>query len=173
MEILNLFGLETGLFIGQIINFLIIFFLLKFFLYKPVMAMLDERSKRIRQGLEDAENAKKTLQEAESKKIGILKTAKTDADKILENTKNVAKDIKDKSAEEAKKQSENILDEARKQALAEFEKANMQIGKMSVDISQKIVSKVLSEIFTEQEKTAVLVKAIDKIEKIGYDKGTN
>lgn len=173
MDILNLFGLESGLFIGQILNFLILFFILKFFLYKPIMAMLDERSQKIKQGLDDAENAKKSLQEADVQKIGILKVAKIDADKILENTKNVAQSLKQKSIEDAKKQSIDIVSDAKKQALEEFEKTSKQIGKMSVDISQKIVSKVLSELFTEQEKSAILSKAIEKIEKTGYEKGTN
>jgi hypothetical protein len=44
---------------------------------------------------------------------------------------------------------------------------------MSVDISHKIVSKVLSEIFTEQEKSAILSKAVEKIEKTDYDEETN
>ncbi|GAB1401737.1 F0F1 ATP synthase subunit B [Elusimicrobiota bacterium] len=173
MDILNLFGLESGLFIGQILNFLILFFILKFFLYKPIMAMLDERSQKIKQGLDDAENAKKALQEADLQKIGILKVAKTDADKILENTKNTAQNLKQKTIDDAKKQSVDIVSEAKKQALEEFEKTSKQIGKMSVDISQKIVSKVLSELFTDQEKSAILSKAIEKIEKTGYDKGTN
>lgn len=173
MDILNLFGLETDLFIGQILNFLIVFFLLKFFLYKPVMAMLDERNRIIRQGLEDAEKAKKTLNEADKKKNEILRAAKTDADKILENTKNTAQILKDKSVEDAKKQSSVIVDEAKKQALEEFERTSRKIGKMSVDISHKIVSKVLSEIFTEQEKSAILAKAVEKIEKTDYDEETN
>lgn len=173
MDILNLFGLESGLFIGQVLNFLILFFILKFFLYKPIMAMLDERSQKIKQGLDDAENAKKSLQEADAQKIGILKVAKIDADKILENTKNVAQNLKQKSIEDAKKQSIDIVSDAKKQALEEFEKTSKQIGKISVDISQKIVSKVLSELFTEQEKSVILSKAIEKIEKTGYEKGTN
>jgi F-type H+-transporting ATPase subunit b len=173
MDILNLFGLDPGLFIGQILNFLILFLILKIFLYKPIMAMLDERNQRIKQGLDAAENARKSLQEADTQKIGILKVAKIDADKILENTKSVAESLKQKTIDDAKKQSLGIVDDARKQALEEFEKASKQIGKMSVDISQKIVSKVLSEIFTEQEKSAILSKAIEKIEKTGYEKGTN
>lgn len=173
MDILNLFGLESGLFIGQILNFLILFFILKFFLYKPIMTMLDERNQRIKQGLDDADKAKKNLQEADAQKIGILKVAKTDADKILENTKSVAESMKQKTIEDAKKQSIGIVDDAKKQALEEFEKTSKQIGKISVDISQKIVSKVLSELFNEQEKSAILSKAIEKIEKTGYEKGTN
>ena len=171
--ILNLFGLEGKLFIAQIINFAVLLFILKKFLYEPIANMLEERKTKIKQGLDDAEKAKKSLQEADSQKILILKEAKVDADKILENTKKSSENLKQKSSEDAKKQAAEIVDNAKKQAQAEFDKASKQVGSMSVDLSKKIVSKILSEIFTEQDKTAILSKAVEKIENGGYEKTTN
>lgn len=172
-NILNLFGLESKLFIAQIINFAVLLIILKVFLYKPIAKMLEERKAKIKQGLDDAENAKKTLIEADNQKILILKEAKVDADKILDNTKKSSEILKQKSSEDAKKQATEIVDNAKKQAQAEFDKASKQVGSMSVDLSKKIVSKILSEIFTEQDKTAILSKAVEKIEKGGYEKATN
>lgn len=173
MEIFNLLGLEPKLFIAQIVNFIILFFILKLFLYKPVLQMLEERNKKIKQGLDDAENAKKTLISADNEKIGILKDAKLNADKILENTKISAELFKQKTSEDAKKQAADIVENAKKLAKDEFDKANRQVGEISVDISKKIVAKILSEIFTEEEKNAVLAKAVNKIENGGYEKTTN
>ena len=171
--ILNLFGLEGKLFIAQIINFAILLFILKKFLYEPIAKIMEERKAKIKQGLDDAENAKKTLIEADNQKTLILKEAKVDADKILDNTKKSSEILKQKSSEDAKKQATEIVDNAKKQAQAEFDKASKQVGSMSVDLSKKIVSKILSEIFTEQDKTAILSKAVEKIEKGGYEKATN
>lgn len=172
-DILNLFGLEGKLFIAQIINFAILLFILKKFLYEPIAKIMEERKTKIKQGLDDAENAKKTLIEADNQKLLILKEAKVDADKILDNTKKSSEILKQKSSEDAKKQATEIVDNAKKQAQAEFDKASKQVGSMSVDLSKKIVSKILSEIFTEQDKTAILSKAVEKIEKGGYEKATN
>ncbi|MCR4662896.1 MAG: F0F1 ATP synthase subunit B [Endomicrobiaceae bacterium] len=171
--ILELFGLEKGLFIAQIINFAILLFILKMFLYKPIAKMLEERKAKIKQGLDDAENAKKALEEADNQKILILKEAKIDADKILENTKVSSENLKQQSAQDAKKQAAEIVDNAKKQAQTEFEKVSKQVGSMSVDLSKKIVAKILSEIFTEEDKNIVLAKAVEKIEQGGYEKTTN
>ena len=171
--ILNLFGLEGKLFIAQVINFAILLVILKIFLYKPIAQMLEERKAKIKQGLDDAENAKKALAEADSQKTMILKEAKVDADKILENTKVSSEVFKQKSTEEAKKQAAEIVDTAKKQAQDEFAKASKQVGAMSIDLSKKIVAKILSEIFTEEDKNAVLSKAVEKIEQGGYEKTTN
>lgn len=173
MEILNLFGLETKLFVAQIVNFVILFFILKILLYKPISQMLEERSKKIKQGLDDAENAKQTLLNADNEKITILKGAKVNADKILENTKISAESLKQRTTEDAKKQATDIIDNAKRLAKDEFDKSSRQVGEISVDLSKKIVSKILSEIFTEEEKNTVLSKAVDKIEHGGYEKTTN
>ena len=171
--ILNLFGLEGNLFIAQIINFAILLIILKIFLYKPIAQILEERKAKIKQGLDDAENAKKALADADNQKTKILKEAKVDADKILENTKASSESLKQQSAQDAKKQATEIVDNAKKQAQDEFAKASKQVGSMSVELSKKIVAKILSEIFTEQDKTAILSKAVEKIENGGYEKTTN
>ena len=44
---------------------------------------------------------------------------------------------------------------------------------MSIDASKQIVNKVLSDIFTEEEKTKILSRALDKIEHSGYEKTIN
>jgi F-type H+-transporting ATPase subunit b len=91
----------------------------------------------------------------------------------LENVKVTSETLKQQSAQDAKKQAAEIIETAKKQAKDEFDKATKQVGAISIDLSKKIVSKVLSEIFTDEEKTAVLSKAIDKIESVGYEKTTN
>ncbi|MBR3654212.1 MAG: F0F1 ATP synthase subunit B [Elusimicrobia bacterium] len=171
--ILNLFGLEGNLFIAQVINFAILLIILKIFLYKPIAQILEERKAKIKQGLDDAENAKKALADADNQKTKILKEAKVDADKILENTKASSESLKQQSAQDAKKQATEIVDNAKKQAQDEFAKASKQVGSMSVELSKKIVAKILSEIFTEDDKNAVLAKAVEKIEQGGYEKTTN
>lgn len=172
-NIINLFGLETKLFIAQIINFAILLFILKKFLYKPIAKIFEERQAKIKQGLEDAQNAHKTLLDANNQKADILKIARIDADKILNNTKVSSEKIKQQSLEDAKKQATEIIDNAKKQAQDEFDKISKQVGVMSLDLSKKIVSKVLSEIFTEEDKSIILSKAVNKIENGSYENTTN
>jgi F-type H+-transporting ATPase subunit b len=58
MEILKTFGFDPILLGAQIINFLIIFYLLKRFLYKPVLGMLKTREDKIKEGIKQAEEAR-------------------------------------------------------------------------------------------------------------------
>jgi F-type H+-transporting ATPase subunit b len=50
MEILNQFGLDWKLFIAQIVNFLVIAYIFKRFLYKPILDALHKRNDAIKKG---------------------------------------------------------------------------------------------------------------------------
>ncbi|MDR3113267.1 MAG: F0F1 ATP synthase subunit B [Endomicrobium sp.] len=173
MEILNMFGLEWKLFLGQVINFLIIAYVLKRFVYKPIRAALDERKRKIDQSLQDAQNAKIALENAGAERKKILEAAQNDANSAISAAKVSAEETKEKLKSEAKKQSEQIISDAKQKAAMEFENLNKSVGQISVNISEKIMSKVFADLFSEEDKQKVLARALDKIEKAGYEKRTN
>jgi F-type H+-transporting ATPase subunit b len=165
MEIIQKFGLEAKLFLFQLINFLIIVFILKKFLFAPLKKMLDERKRKIAQSLQDAENAKIVLENASEEKKNILAKAKSSADMLMATVKVSIKETKEKAVIEAKHRSEQIIYDAKQKAATEFESMNKKIGKMSVDISGKVMSKVLSDLFTETEKQKLMSRALEKIDE--------
>jgi F-type H+-transporting ATPase subunit b len=165
MEIIQKFGLEAKLFLFQLINFLIVEFILKKFLFTPLKKMLDERKLKIERSLQDAENAKIILENASEEKKNILTEAKSRADMLVAKLKVSVKETNEKAIIETKHRSEQIIDDAKQKAAAEFENMNKKIGKMSADISGKIMSKVLSDLFTETEKQELISRALKKIDE--------
>jgi F-type H+-transporting ATPase subunit b len=172
-EMIAKFGLEGKLFLFQLINFLIIMAILTKFLYKPLRNMLDERKRRIDQSLRDADEAKLALENAGEERKKILVSAKKDADDLTASTRTLLNQTKEKFTNEAKERSLQIVEEAKQRAVVELENVNKQVGRISVDLSGKIISKVLSDLFTDNDKQAILSRALDKIEKGGYEKGSN
>ncbi|MDR3049615.1 MAG: ATP synthase F0 subunit B [Elusimicrobiota bacterium] len=173
MEMIEKFGLEAHLFLFQVINFLIIIGLLTKFLYKPIKNMLDERKKKIDQSLLDADNAKIALESAGEERKKILDEAKKDADSLTDSIKVQMQETKEKFTEAAKLSSQAIIEEAKQKAAVEFESVSKQIGKMSIDISGKIISKVFSDLFSEDDKQKLLSLALSKVEKVEYEKIAN
>jgi F-type H+-transporting ATPase subunit b len=165
MEIIQKFGLETKLFLFQLINFLIIVLILRKFLFTPLKKMLDERKRKIEQSLQDAENAKIILKNASEEKKNILARAKISADMLIATVKVSIKETKEKAITETKYRSEQIINDAKQKAAIEFESMNKKIGKMSMDISGKIISKILSDLFTETEKQKLMSRALEKIDE--------
>ncbi|MDR1522444.1 MAG: ATP synthase F0 subunit B [Endomicrobium sp.] len=165
MEIIQKFGLEAKLFLFQLVNFLIIVFILKRFLFAPLRKMLEQRKRKIEQSLLDAENAKLALDNASQERKKMLSEAKLNADKLTSSVKIAIEEEKQKATIEAKHQAQTILDEARQQAGLEFDNVSKQLGKMSIDLSQKILKKVFSDLFSEEEKQKLMSRALEKIDE--------
>ena len=80
-------GFEPVFFVSQIVNFLILAFIFKKFLYKPVLKILQDRKRQIAKGIEDAEAAGIALVRANSEKDELIKTATLEAERIIEKAR--------------------------------------------------------------------------------------
>src|SRR5690606_29631751 len=133
MEILEQFGFDPLLFIGQIINFLILFVVFKKFLYKPILTTLINRENKIKEGLKDAEKAHLAKESAEAERDVIIKNASQEAQTILADTKKAADELKATILEESKTEADKILASAREQAAIEMEKMKKEAAGISLE----------------------------------------
>lgn len=166
MEILSEFGFDLNLFIAQIINFLILAFLFKKFLYKPLLGAVKKREEEIKKGLVNAEKAEKALLSAETKKDEIIKKAAKEADEIISESKRSAQEISEKIIEDAKSNSDRIIQNAQEQAVLEKQEIEKQITRVATDAAQKILGSVISDLFTNKEKDEILKRSLKKIKAL-------
>lgn len=165
MEIVKNFGLDPFLFGAQVVNFLIILYLLKRFLYKPILDTLKKRENEIKEGIKQAEDARILLEKTEEREKQILKKAQESAKQTINEAKSEALVLAQKIEEDSKKQAEKILSQAREQIALEAKEAEKKltskIGALSVDLLQAS----LKEIFSEKEQKEVLEKAVKQLGK--------
>lgn len=165
MEILNNFGFEPILFLAQIINFLIIYWLLKKFLYKPVLKMLAERKQRIAQGLKDADESARLLEQTLQKEEKVLKDAQEKAKKLIEDAKAQSDLMLKQSELETKKKVEEMLEDAREQIKYETgvaqKELEVNIGKLAVSFLEKSVH----GLFGDKEQKVIMKSALKKLKK--------
>ena len=81
------FGWNPWLFLSQVISFVIVALLLRRFAYKPILAVLEERRRRIEEGQLNAEKIKKQLAEAEQRYAEILAKANADAQRMIDEAR--------------------------------------------------------------------------------------
>ncbi|OGH42297.1 MAG: ATP synthase F0 subunit B [Candidatus Levybacteria bacterium RIFCSPLOWO2_02_FULL_36_8b] len=163
MELIKNFGLDPVFLGAQIVNFLIILYLLRRFLYKPVFQMLKKRASEIKEGLEKTEEARKLLENTLEQEKNILKKAQTHATKIMEDAKNEALEIQKKSEEAAKKHAEKIINETREQIEREAKETEDRIIANVSKISVSFLEKALSGLFTEKEQKELMTRAVKKL----------
>src|SRR3989344_8342526 len=90
MEIIKNFGVDPVLLVAQIVNFLVILFILKKYLYKPILDILNKRQNAVEEGIRNAEDARIKLEKAVIEEKNILKEAQAAAKKIIEDARDDA-----------------------------------------------------------------------------------
>lgn len=163
MEIIQQFGVEPVLLVAQIINFLILLFILKKFAYKPIFKMLSDRKKTIENSLKQAEDAKRALDEALEKEKEILKNAQNSASKILQDTKVQADEMIENAREQAKTQMDQMIDDARRQLSQDAKDMEKRLAQKTAQMATDIVKNAAKSIFTEKEQKEVIKKMAKKM----------
>lgn len=164
-EILESFGFDPILFAAQVVNFLILVFIFKKFLYKPLLTTVKEREDRISKGLEDAEQARIRLEQAENKKKEILRGTQAEADKIIESARVYSEELKQKALADTREEADQIVVEAREQARLEIEKLRKELKGISLEASRSILLRVVQGLFDKGDQEKILNKAIDALKK--------
>lgn len=160
MELLNNLGINIKLLVAQIINFLVLLFVLYKFAYGPVLKMLENRTKKIEKGLKDAEDAKNKLVEIAEREKKILAEARNEAQKIIKKSEDVAlKNARDIEVS-AKEQSKKILAEAKVQIEQEKNKAVKDAKSEIADLVVRATEKIIDEKMNSAKDKELIEKAI-------------
>src|SRR5215813_12447985 len=121
-ETAEMFGWNWKLFLSQVISFCIVAFLLQRFAYKPILALLEERRRKIEEGQLNAEKIKKQLAEAEKRYQEILAKANADGQKMIDEARQSAAHVSERKQQEAITAAEQIISKAREAAAIEHER---------------------------------------------------
>ncbi len=112
-QLISTFGIDWKVLIVQMINFGLLLIILRAFLYRPFVALIESRRAQIIQGVADAERAGTALREADAKKTDILAQASLEAEKILSHAREAGKNKEAALLKEAEQKYERTLVEAR------------------------------------------------------------
>lgn len=165
MEIVKNFGLDPILLGAQIVNFLIILFLLKKLLYKPVLKILKERQEVVKEGIKKTEEARLLLEKTQEEEKEILKKAQSQASKILEDAQKQAETVLKNGEESTKNQTERLLKEARDQITIEAKETEARLAENISKVAADYLKKALSELFTEKDQKSVMERALKQLKQ--------
>lgn len=110
-DLLSQLGISWKLFLSQVVNFLLLIFVLKFLLYKPLIKLLKERREKIEIGIKGGLEAEKIISQAEKIKEQKISEAEIKALSIIKKAENDAAKTRNRLLAEAKSQSDALLKE--------------------------------------------------------------
>lgn len=140
-------GLNLPVLIAQLVNFFLLLALLRLFLYKPIMEMLDKRSGRIREGLEAADQSKQQAEEAEQQVSGQLAEARQQGQALVAQAQETASRIEEEARNRAGREAEALLARARSEIQLERDQAigelRREFGNLAVSAAEKVINQSL------------------------------
>lgn len=153
-----------GLTFWMLVSFLILFFLLKKFAWKPILKMLQDREDEINKSLDSAQAARTEMEKLNAQNEAIMKEARAERDALLREAKTTKDQIVAEAQSAAKAEADKILLAARQEIAAEKEAAMAEISgkvaELSVEIAEKILRRELSSDIKQGNYVNDLVKNI-------------
>jgi F-type H+-transporting ATPase subunit b len=150
------FGVDLPKLLFQVINFLLLLYLLNRFLFKRVLALLDERQTKISKGLEDAEAAARDRELARAEREAALDEARKEAQAMIARATKIADDSRAEILAEAKSQAEKVTQRATEEINAEKDRAMAELRTTVADLALEAAGRLVrSEMDTKTQRRLV------------------
>jgi F-type H+-transporting ATPase subunit b len=139
---------DLGLFLWNLLAFLILFVILKKTAWKPILKSLNEREKSISDSLATAEKVKAEMAQLKNENEALLAKAREERALLLKEARDTKDKIINEAREQAKVEAGKIITDARAaietQTMAAITDVKNQIGSLVVEVSEKILRRELS-----------------------------
>lgn len=144
MAFFDAFGVDLFKLAFQIINFLLILYLLNRFLFKRVLGLLDERQAKIAKGLEDAEAAARDRELARVEREAALDEARKEAGAMIARATKIAEDSRAEIVAGARAEAEKVAARAAEEITAEKERAIAELRSQVADLALQAAGKLVA-----------------------------
>lgn len=157
MELINALGFDWVIFVSQLINFAILYWLLKKFALDKLMKLLEKRQQDIDMGLKNAQLADQALNQAKAQQEELLNGARKQARTIINEAKQVGKSQEEKIVAEAQMRATKIVENGEKQITLEKNKMLLEVkGELANIIALGVKTVVEQDVRPEKIKQSYL-----------------
>jgi len=153
-----------GLMIWTLVSFGITFFVLRRYIFGPVQNAIDARRERIRQALEEADNARAEARRLLEEHRSLMQQARGDAEQILAEARRVAESQRERMRDELEADRQRRIEETTKQIEAETRRALEQIRVEVADLTLEATSKVTGKVLTDDDHRRLIEDAIRELD---------
>ena len=155
-------GINLPVLVAQIVNFLILFGILYLVAYKPIMRMLDERSRRIKESMEQAESIKEQSARAEEEVKKQLGEASREGQERIARAVRAGEDVKQKAQAEARQEADALIVRARSEIQRERDEAIGEVRREFADLTILAAGKVIDRSLDKEEHRQLIDKVLEE-----------
>ena len=136
-------GISLPTLLAQIINFVILFGLLYLVAYKPIMRMLDQRSNKVRESMEQTEFIKEQAAHAEEEAEKRIEAAGKEGQEVVARAVRTGEEVRQQAQQEARQEAEALIVRARTEIQRERDEAINELRKEFADLTILAAGKVI------------------------------
>jgi F-type H+-transporting ATPase subunit b len=150
-------------FIAQIVVFLILLWFISKFVVPPIAKMIDERSKKIAEGLAAAERGQKEMDEAKSRADAVIREARDRANQIIDQASRRSNEIVEQAKHAATAEGDRLIAAAKQQIELEATRAREDLRRQVSDLTVRTASKLLGREIDASRHADLLGKLANEI----------
>jgi|SRR5581483_7661042 len=159
-----LIKVTPGLMIWTLVCFAITFFVLRKYAFGPIQKVIDERREKIRQSIEEADNAREEARKLLEQHRALVARARGDAESILAEARRVADAQRERVREETEADRQRRLEETKRQIEAETQRALEQIRAEVADLTLIATAKVTGKVLDAADQRRLIQEAIGELD---------
>ncbi len=159
-DLFSSIGIDFKLLALQTVAFLLLLWILKKWVYPPIVTMLDKREAMIEEAAKAANLAQKEAAKSQEATENLLKEARKEAGAIISTAKHEAAELSSTSDKKAKERAERIVADAQDQIGRNIESAKRQLQNELVDLVAAATEKVTSEVVDAKANGAIIAKSV-------------
>ena len=164
-KILSDFGVQPVYLAAQTVNFIILLLILKRFLYKPILKVLEDRKKTVSDSLVKAEQIEVQLQTTELESALKLSEVSKQAKIILDNASHTADQIITDAHEKAQADIELMIEKSKKSILVEREMMKNEMGDELAGLVLQGIERIVGKVIDHPDHIKIVDQAIQGINR--------
>ena len=155
-------GINLPVLVAQIINVAILLGLLYLVAFKPIMRMLDERSRRIKESMAQADSIKEQLAHTEEEVKKQLEAASREGQERIVQAVQIGEEVKQKAQQEARQEAGTLIARARTEIQRERDEAIDELRKEVADITLLAAGKVIERSLDKKTHRELIDKVLEE-----------
>ncbi len=155
-------GINLPTLLAQFVNFFILLGLLYLVAYKPILRMFDERSKRIKDSMEQTEYIKEQAVHAEEEVKSRIEAASREGQEVIARAVRTGEEVRQQAQQEARREGESLITRARVEIQRERDDAIDELRREFADLTILAAGKVIDRSLDKEAHRELIDKVLEE-----------
>jgi F-type H+-transporting ATPase subunit b len=155
-------GINAPTLIAQIVAFIILLLVMYFFAYKPVLKMLDERSRKIKDSMEEVQKVKDQAAQTEEEFKKKIEAASKEGQEVIARAMRTGEDARQRAQLEAKQEAQGLVEKARVEIERERNETIGELRQEFADLTIVAAEKVIGKSLDKEAHREIIDKVLDE-----------